>query len=68
MKFQIIVEYSGKDPLKNLMPDDEFEKLVRRSLKMPGFNLLGARSLEGIQARVWEPIRREKRIYRDPLE
>jgi hypothetical protein len=56
MKFQIVLESTNK---KNAtMADDEFEKIVRRSLKLPGFKLAGARSLDGIQARIWEPTRR----------
>lgn len=60
MKFQIILESTNK---KNAnMADDEFEKLVKKLVKLPGFKLVGARSLEGIQAKAWEPA------YRDPLE
>jgi len=58
MKFQIILESTDKK--KSLMADDDFEELIRRSLKLAGFKLIGARSLDGIQARVWEPARREK--------
>lgn len=72
MKFQIILETGDKK--KAAMPDDEFEKLMRRSMKIPGFKLIGARSLEGIQARVWEPANAKlpepgrRRMEKDPLE
>ncbi len=62
MKFQIILESTNKKLAT--MIDDDFETLVRRSLKLTGFKIVGARSLDGIQARTWEPARREK----DPLE
>ena len=61
MKYQVILE-SNKN-----MADDDFERFVSRSLKqwkMPNFKLIGARSLEGIRAEIWQPARREK----DPLE
>ncbi len=63
MKFQIILEATNKNLAS--MTDDDFETLVRRSLKLIGFKIIGARSLGGIQARTWEPARREKK---DPLE
>lgn len=60
MKFQIILE-SG-DEKKAKMADDEFEKLVRRQVRLPGFRLVGARSLDGIQSKTWEPANRRKDI------
>lgn len=66
MKFQIILETGDKKLAR--MPDDEFQALVKKCLKMPGFKLIGGRSLEGIQARVWEPAtnrRQEKDILDD---
>lgn len=62
MKFQIILESVGGYSRRALMPDDEFEKLVKKSLKMPGFKLLGARSLDGVRAEFWQPVRKEKDI------
>lgn len=62
MKFQIILEATEKR--KAQMADDEFEKLMRRVKFPPGFSLIGGRSLEGIQAEIWQPASREK----DPLE
>ncbi len=58
MKFQIIVESTDKKMSRT--PDDDFEKLVRRSLKLTGFKLIGARSLQGMRAEAWQPARREK--------
>jgi len=64
MKFQIILESIGDNPKRALMPDDEFEKLVKKSLKIPGFKLLGARSLDGVRSEFWQPASHTK----DPLE
>lgn len=64
MKFQIVLETT--DGKRARMADDEFEKLIRRSLKLPGFKIVGARSLEGIQAKTWEPALRDRE--RDLLE
>lgn len=58
MKFQIILETTDKK--KATMADDQFEKMLRQSVKLPGFKIIGARSLDGIQAKTWEPSRREK--------
>ena len=58
MKFQIILESTDKKTAR--LADYEFEKLVRAALKkLDGFKLIGARSLEGIQDRAWEPASRD---------
>jgi len=66
MKFQIVLETT--DVKKATMSSDEFEKLIQKSLKLDGFKVIGARPLQGIQAKVWEPASARRGYERDPLE
>lgn len=53
MKFQIILEATDKK--RALMADDEFTKLVKQHVKVPGFKIAHAMSLEGIRPETWQP-------------
>ncbi len=58
MKFQIILE--AIDPKKAQMPCDEFEKLVKRQVKLPGFQVISGQNLDGLKPEVWKTEKQMK--------